>query len=32
MIKVIESRDAWDGQFVVATDDRVRVRNLPGTS
>jgi len=30
MIEVIESRADWRGQFVVATDDRVRVRSLPG--
>jgi predicted nuclease of predicted toxin-antitoxin system len=31
MIDVIESRDAWQGLFAVATDDRVRVRSLPGS-
>jgi predicted nuclease of predicted toxin-antitoxin system len=29
MIEVIESRNDWNGQFGVATDDRVRMRPLP---
>src|SRR6266700_2494339 len=29
MIEVIESRNDWAGQFAVATDDRVRMRQLP---
>jgi predicted nuclease of predicted toxin-antitoxin system len=31
MVAVIESQADWSGQFAVATDDRVRVRPLPGT-
>lgn len=30
MVQVIESRNEWQGQFAVATDDRVRIRSLPG--
>lgn len=31
MVAVIESRADWDGCFAVATDDRLRIRPLPGT-
>jgi predicted nuclease of predicted toxin-antitoxin system len=29
MVDVIESRDDWQGQFAVATNDRLRIRPLP---
>jgi predicted nuclease of predicted toxin-antitoxin system len=30
MVEVIESRTDWYGTFAVASDDRIRVRDLPG--
>ena len=29
IVEVIESRTDWQGQFAVATDDRIRLRPLP---
>lgn len=29
IVSVIESRSDWEGQFAVATDDRIRLRPLP---
>lgn len=31
VLEVIESRNDWEGQFAVATDDRVRMRPLHST-
>ena len=30
MVEVIDGRTDWSGQFTVATDDRIRMRPLPG--
>jgi predicted nuclease of predicted toxin-antitoxin system len=30
MLEVIESRSDWAGQFAVASEDRIRIRPLPG--
>ena len=30
VLEVLESRDDWTDQFAVVTDDRVRIRPLPG--
>jgi predicted nuclease of predicted toxin-antitoxin system len=32
MVEVIESQTGWNGQFAVATSDRVRIRPLPQTN
>lgn len=29
VLKVVESRDDWAGQFTVVTNDRIRIRPLP---
>ena len=31
-LDALESRDDWPGQFAVVTDDRIRIRSLPGSS
>lgn len=32
VLDVLESREDWSGHFTVVTDDRIRMRPLPGTT